>query len=369
MARLDGVSEVGPTGDLPGGAAAEGEAPERLREGLLRAISAVVTALLTLFITKGIAIFVWWLSNRANRIDFQDRAKLRRTVEGAVPEGRPVLFASNHVSMFDDPVLPMDLYRTGARAIGEWLVLATLLLLYWTVPASVLPRAVPGIAALGWAAGIAVFGARKVWWSLGDLVNFSGAMALRGKLAIDRERPLSGVRLALLRVADRAIYGFMRSGAVKTVFVDRRAGEEAKRARARAVAEAIDIAARAEPIWIFFEGSRATVPGEIGPARRGIGDIILGLRARGLDPLVVGVRQRGLERVMPRGSKRWITSGHLIEVCWCECRVDLAGPTGGPRSDPQAIADAVREQIAALQPGKPRRAGHSREGDGEGRSA
>ncbi|MCP3984856.1 MAG: hypothetical protein GY723_10735 [bacterium] len=363
------MSKTGPMGHLLGRGAAESEAPGRLRGNLVRAVSAVVSALLTLFIAKNIAIFVWWLSNRANRIDFRDRVSLRRRVEAATREGRPVLFASNHVSMFDDPVLPMALYRMGARAIREWLVLATLLLLYWTVPATLLPPAVLGIAVLGWAAGIAFFGARKVWWSLGDLVNFSGATALRGKLEIGRKRPLSRTRLALLRATDRAIFHFMRSGTVKTVFVDRRAGEEAKRARARAVTLTIDIAARAEPIWIFFEGNRERIPGEIGPARRGIGDIIVGLRRRGLDPLVVGVRQRGLEHVLPRGSKRFITSGHLIEVCWCECQVDAAGPTGGPESDPQAVADAVREQVAALQPGEPRRGEGPGGEDGAGRSA
>ena len=68
---------------------------------------------------KPIAIFVWWLSNRANRIEFQERAELRRRVEAAARGVRPVLFASNHLSMFDDPVLPMALYRMGFRAVAD----------------------------------------------------------------------------------------------------------------------------------------------------------------------------------------------------------------------------------------------------------
>ena len=67
---------------------------------------------------KPIAIFVWWLSNRANRIEFQERAELCTLVEVAARGGRPVLFASNHLSMFDDPVLPMALYRRCAVSGG-----------------------------------------------------------------------------------------------------------------------------------------------------------------------------------------------------------------------------------------------------------
>ena len=80
---------------------------------------------------KPIAIFVWWLSNCANRIEFQERAELRRRVEAAARGGRPVLFASNHLSMFDDPVLPMALYRMGFRALAELSALTALLAACW----------------------------------------------------------------------------------------------------------------------------------------------------------------------------------------------------------------------------------------------
>ena len=137
------------------------------------------------------------------------------------------------------------------------------------MPAGAVPPVVLRGAALAWAVVIVVFGARKVWWSLGDLVNFSGASA-----------------------------------------------------------------------------------------RRGIGDIVVGLRERGLDPLVIAVRHRGLEHVIPRGSTRGITSGHLIEACWAECQLDREGSDGRDQ-DAQSIADAVRSRVASLMPGKPIR---SREG-------
>jgi 1-acyl-sn-glycerol-3-phosphate acyltransferase len=259
-----------------------------------------------------------------------------------------VLFASNHVSMFDDPVVPMALFRTGPRAAAELFVLAILLTLCWAVSDGLLSPALPRLAALAWAAAIALFGAGKDWWSLGDLVNFSGAAALRGKLESGTDRPLSRLRRALLAVADPAIYFFMRSGVVKTVLVDRRAGEAGKSARERAVALTIEIAARAELVWIFFEGGRSRDPGEIGPARRGIGAVILGLQEQGLDPLVVAIYQRGLERVIPRGSSRWITSGHRIDVRWSECALDRGDRFEGKRRDPQTIADAVREEVVQL---------------------
>ena len=50
---------------------------------------------------------------------FRERGELHRRVRRAVRAGRPVLFASNHVSMFDDPVVPMALFRTGSRAAAE----------------------------------------------------------------------------------------------------------------------------------------------------------------------------------------------------------------------------------------------------------
>jgi 1-acyl-sn-glycerol-3-phosphate acyltransferase len=341
------MRETGPsTESLP--ATTPGESTGRAGQGLLRIPASLSTAILNLSITKPIAIFVWWLSNRANTMRFQERGELHRRVQRAVRAGRPVLFAPNHVSMFDDPIVPMTLFRTGPRAAAELVILALLLALCWAVPDALLPPALPCLAALGWTATIALFGAGKEWWSLGDLISFSGAAALRGKLESGTDRPLSRLHRVLLAVADPAIYFFMRSGTVKTVFIDRRAGEAAKSARERAVALTIEIAARAEPVWIFFEGGRSKDPGEIGPARRGIGAVILGLWEQGLDPLVVAIHQRGLERVIPRGSSRWLTSGHRIDVRWSECALDRRAVAERERRDPQTIADAVRDEVVQL---------------------
>jgi 1-acyl-sn-glycerol-3-phosphate acyltransferase len=341
------MSEMGPSTEFQA-ATAPGESTERGGWRLLRIPARLATAILDLALTKPMAIFVWWLSNRANAMRFRERGELHRRVRRAVRAGRPVLFASNHVSMFDDPVVPMALFRMGPRAAAELAVLALLLALCWAVPDALLPPALPLLAALGWAAAITFFGTGKEWWSLGDLVNFSGAAALRGKLESGSDRPLSRLHRVLLAVADPAIYYFMRSRVVKTVFVDRRAGEAAKSARERAVALTIEIAARAEPVWIFFEGGRSGDPREIGPARKGIGAVILGLRERGLDPLVVAIYQRGTERVIPRGSSRWLTTGHRIDVRWSECVLDRWDDGERERRDPQVIADAVRAQVVQL---------------------
>jgi hypothetical protein len=205
------MRETGPsTESLP--ATTPGESTGRAGQGLLRIPASLSTAILNLSITKPIAIFVWWLSNRANTMRFQERGELHRRVQRAVRAGRPVLFAPNHVSMFDDPIVPMTLFRTGPRAAAELVILALLLALCWAVPDALLPPALPCLAALGWTATIALFGAGKEWWSLGDLISFSGAAALRGKLESGTDRPLSRLHRVLLAVADPAIYFFMRSG-------------------------------------------------------------------------------------------------------------------------------------------------------------
>jgi 1-acyl-sn-glycerol-3-phosphate acyltransferase len=313
-----------------------------LRRASMAALERSTTAILNWLVTKPIAIYVWWLSSRANTTDFRERSVLRAHIAEARRTGRPVLFASNHLSMFDDPVVPMVLYRTGPRAARDLAVLGGILLAASLAePESQLSPVTAGVAAAAWALGAGLFGARKEWWSLGDLLNFSSADGLRTKLEAGSRRPPRAFRRALLAMADPVIYHFMRSGAVKTVFVDRRAGEESKRARTRSVDATVDIAARAEPIWIFFEGGRAKVPGEIGQARRGIGDVVIGLRARGLEPLVVAVHHRGLEHVMPRGSSHFVTSGHRIEVRWSQVAL--------PRTeDAQALANAAREEVLRL---------------------
>ena len=57
------------------------------------------------------------------------------------------------------------------------------------------------------------------------------------------------------------------------------------------------VAARPEPVWVFFEGGRTKNPPEIAPARRGIGALLLGLRERGQRPLLLVVYHRGTHEV------------------------------------------------------------------------
>jgi 1-acyl-sn-glycerol-3-phosphate acyltransferase len=315
--------------------------------GAWRRISRSATTLtLDLLVLKPLAIFVWWFSHLANEVSFPGRRDLLRRVNRALAEDRPVVVALNHVSWFDDPVIPMALYATGRRAFCEFLTLGSLATACWLLPAEVLPPPAGLALVVAGALLIALLGARKVWWTLGDLVNLSDASVLRGKIALTRKTPPGPLLRASLGLADRAIPWFMRSGTTKTVFVDRRPGEEAKRTRARAIDATLDLAARLEPVWVFFEGGRTRVPGVLAPARRGIGSLILGLRERGLDPLVVVVYHHGMERLIPPGGSRFLAYGHRVEVRWSVFDVDARGAT--VHRD-QEIADAVREVALRLQ--------------------
>jgi 1-acyl-sn-glycerol-3-phosphate acyltransferase len=306
-----------------------------------------LSLVLELIATKPIAIFVWWFSTRANTIEFPERAELLRRIDRALAEGRPVLIASNHVSWFDDPVIPMALYRTGPRAVLEFAGLAALIAVCRALPATILPHPFGLAVSIAAAAAIARFGARKDWWTLGDLVNLSDASVLRGKLALTRGAPPGRLQRAALRIADPTIRHFMRSRAVKTILVDRRAGEDSKRTRARAVAETLEIAERLEPIWLFFEGGRSKRIGEIAPARHGVGSLVLGLRERGHRPLVIALYHRGMELLIPPGAPRFLSYGHRVAVRWSEFDVDKSEAAGS--DDPQAIADAVRAEVVRLQ--------------------
>lgn len=302
--------------------------------------------MLDLLVLKPIAVFVWWFSEHANTIHFHGREALRRCIDDALSRGRPVLVAANHVSWFDDPVIPMALYRTGRRAALEGLGLAAWIALCLALPARALSPSLRVAGSLAGALTVAALGARKVWWTLGALENLSDASVLRGKLALTRSRPPGPLLRAWLAVADRAIPWFMRSRTVRTVFVDRRPGDEARRVRARAVSAGIRIAERPEPVWVFFEGGRTKVPGEIAPARRGIGSLIRGLRERGRRPLVVVVHHQGMERLIPPGGSRFLSFGHEVRVRWTEFDADAPGVEAG---DDLAVANAVREVALRLQ--------------------
>ena len=308
-----------------------------------RSVDAGITTLLNLAVVKPTSVWIWWLAAKANQTVFPHREELAQRVRAARKQGRPVLFASNHVSMFDDPVVPMALFRTGPRAAAELAGLVGLVAAGWG-----LGQAAPFASMLAWttcayALAIALLGARKTWWSIGDLVNFSGSSALRAKVETTQRGVLSTPRRLLLGIAGPLIFLFMRTGAVRTILVDRRSGDVARAARARALNEIHAVAARGEPVWIFFEGGRSRDPDVLRPARRGIGETLLQLQASGLQPLVIAIRQRGLERVIPLGGRRWLTRGHRIEVQWSEFEPDRA------YDDPQELADAVRRAVEAIR--------------------
>jgi 1-acyl-sn-glycerol-3-phosphate acyltransferase len=310
----------------------------------------ITTLILDLFIIKPIAIFVWLFSHCANTVHFRERREFLDHLKRAHAERRPVVVAINHVSWFDDPVIPMTLYRTGQRASLEFIALGGFMVVCWMLQPGVISRLAAVFLWVVGATAVALFGARKVWWTLGDRVNLSDASVLRSKFALTREAPPGRLLRSMLGLADAAIPWFMRSGSTKTIFVDRRPGEEAKLSRDRAVAAALEIAEGLEPVWVFFEGGRSKVPGVIAPARRGVGSLVLGLRERGHQPLVVVVYHRGMECLIPPGGSRFLSYGHQVEVHWSLLDADLLSVEG---IDAQAVANAVREAAVRLQASGP----------------
>ena len=73
--------------------------------GVVSTLNALVSVVLNVVAAKPISIFVWWLYAGGNRTTFHGRGELARRVARARMAGCPVLFAANHPSMFDDPVV------------------------------------------------------------------------------------------------------------------------------------------------------------------------------------------------------------------------------------------------------------------------
>jgi 1-acyl-sn-glycerol-3-phosphate acyltransferase len=321
--------------------------PRRLRGALATLGRRATTLVLDLVFVKPVFVFVWWFSERANTMHFRGRAELRASIERALAQGRPVFVASNHVSWFDDPVIPVALYRTGQRAALEAVLLAAAVgFCTWLSP-SLLPGPLAALGIAGALAAVAVSPARKIWWTLGDLVNLSDAKVLRGKLALTRRRPPGPLQRGLVAVANVAIPWLMRTGSVRTVFVDRRSGEQARQTNARALGRMLDAAEDLEPVWVFFEGGRTKAPGVIAPARRGIGSLILGARERGQRPWVGVLYHSGMERLIPPGGSQFLSTGHEVEVRWTE--FDVEGSKAVGEGDAQAVANAIRAQAVRLQ--------------------
>lgn len=333
----------GANSQVSGGAGSE-ERRGRLRRGG----RAVVGTVLDLVVFKPVALFVGWFSSRANRVCIERRRELERRIVTALAQGRPVLVASNHVSWFDDPVIPLALHRSGLRSALELVGLALWVAVCAAAPGDAVG---PGLRALGVGLGawvVARFGAHKSWWTLGALENLSDASVLRGKLALTRSAPPGRLLRAALVLADPLIRAFMRTETVKTILVDRRPGDDARRMRERALRETLEVAARPAYVWVFFEGGRSKVPGQIAPARRGVGALLLELWERGLDPLVIGLAHRGMERVIPPGAPRFLSTGHTVSVRWAELGPQIREAAEG---GDQAVADAVRTAVVALHDG------------------
>jgi hypothetical protein len=328
-------------------AAARRSPSGRLRRALATLGRGATTLVLDLLFVKPMCIFIWWFSQRANAIHFQRRAELRASIERALAQGRPVFLASNRVSWFDEPVIPIALYGTGRRAALELVLLAAVVVLCVGLSPGVLPAWLAGLIIAGAVLAVGRSPAKKVWWTLGDLVNLSDAKVLRGKLALTRSRPPGPLLRAFVAAADVVIPWLMRTGSVRTVFVDRRGGEQARQTNVRAVEQTLDIAERMEPVWVFFEGGRSKTPGVIAPARRGIGSLILGARERGRWPWLAVVYHRGMERLIPPGGSRFLSTGHEVEVRWTE--FDVEGSKAVGEGDAQAVADAVRAEAVRLQ--------------------
>ena len=121
------------------------------------------------------------------------------------------------------------------------------------------------------------------------------------------------------------------------------------RSRDRALARTIELAAIGEQIWIFFEGGRSRDPDQIRPARGGIGEVVKSLEARSIRPVVIAIHQRGLERVIPISSRRWLTSGHRIDIRWSELDLGATGARASAARNAQEIADEIRAAVVRLQ--------------------
>ncbi|TFH31912.1 MAG: hypothetical protein E4H00_02555 [Myxococcales bacterium] len=304
----------------------------------------VSVLLLNALVTKPICVFVYWLSHCKNRTRFHERRKLESTLHEARRQGRPILFASNHLSMFDDPIVPMALYRLGPKALGELVCLSLLSIAAFVSGLSTPSGMFFGATAFAFAVWASAFGARKLWWSMGDLANFTTSAGLEARLSGNGQQRLGPIKRRALAMAGWLLRGLMTSPVVKTVFVDRRGGDDAQRMRARSLALAVEIAAEGEPLWVFVEGGRSRNPDEIQPARRGIGELVTELGRRNRVPLVVGVHHRGLEEVIPIGAQKFLDlRSHVLDVRWCV----LEFPP--EQDDPQGIADAVRRGLVALQ--------------------
>ncbi len=74
-----------------------------------------------------------------------------------------------------------------------------------------------------------------------------------------------------------------------------------------------------------------------------------GLQLRGIRPLVIAVHHRGLEQVIPMSSRRWLSSGHRIDIRWSEFELEGDTTRGAATQDPRKIADEIRSAVLRLQ--------------------
>ena len=301
----------------------------------------------------GLTLVAGTLSHVANRIRVENRDALGRAIRKGKGSGRPLFLVMNHLSMIDDPVIPMAAIRSAQRFLATGGIAVALLAAAIVTSATGRgPARLLWLAAVLWPAFLGVFGERKRWWSIGDFSNFASTQALRANLGRHRKEPFPLALRAALAVLDVFLPWFMTSPITKSILVPRErreSGEAWKRERARVHAQTMRALATGEAVLFFLEGTRARDPEVLGPPKRGTGDALAEVLRAGLAPRVFVIYHRGLERIVPIGARKWFHGGNRIDVLVEELPPDRYAAWAREPDAAERIAHDLHERLAAMQ--------------------
>ena len=301
----------------------------------------------------GLTLFAGYVSCVRNRVRVEDRDALGRAIREGKGSGRPLFLVVNHLSMVDDPILPMAAIRSARRFLVTGGIAVALLAA--AIAASATGRGPARwlwIAAVLWPAFLGVWGERKCWWSIGDFSNFASTQALRANLARHRREPFPLPLRAVLAFLDAFLPWFMTGPITKSILVPRERRESAeawKRERARVHAETMRALATGEAVLFFLEGTRSRDPEVIGPPKRGTGDALVEVLRAGLRPRVFVIYHRGLEEIVPIGGRKWFNGGRTIDVLVEELAPDRYQEAARQPDGAERIVNDLHARLVAMQ--------------------